>query len=133
MSAIIYSASPALKYPFVRSYIRGAQIGDYESAISWVGNVATITLSTPFTYFHVFIFNPLLWSWNSNTYTLDYLLEDAYYTLPPLFEPVQTPVDIAIKFDRPGESPYLYAGIPGAPLLLPFHATPPSPAGWWSG
>lgn len=133
MPPIINSCTPQCKFWFPRSYLKGVQVSDYEANISWDVNVATVTLTIPVTYYHVFVFNPILWDWNSNTYSLDYILEDMYYFVPPDPTHIQTPVDIAWVNGPPPIGSYIRVAIPAAPLNLPIHLLPPGPSNWWSG
>lgn len=133
MPPIIYSCTPQCKFWFNRGYLRGVQVADYETGISWAVNVATVTLTVPFVYHHIFVFNPILWAWNSNVYSLDFILDDMYYLLPNDPTHYQTPVTLEFLADLVGQSPYIRVGIPFAPFNLPYHPVPPSPSGWWSG
>jgi len=133
MPVTYLSCTPQCKFWIRRSYARSVRIVNYSTTITWIDNVADVTIHDPFDYHHFFVFNPLFWAWNSNSYSLDFVLDDVYYVLPgdPTHYPF--PVEIAWVYDPPTLSPLVQVKVSLAPLTLPKHALPAAPAGWWSG
>lgn len=94
-------------------------------------NVITLFGLTPFLYYNVFVINPLVIPWSSNTYTLDYMLIDNYSVVPPStsHDPFTVTVEyLTPYFDLPGRILIRLLGYDNQRAFFPI---PPSPADYW--
>jgi hypothetical protein len=119
------------KFSIPRQYLGGIEIGNTWTGISMTGNVITLFGTSPFLYYNIFVIRSNVMTWSSNSYTLDYVLEDHWSNVPP--SPSHDPFYITTEYLGAG------SGLPGRVLLrLPgydvqraFFPLPPSPSTYW--
>jgi len=119
----------------VRSYVWGLQVGAYAG---WALEVATNPIvvwdqapGTSWQRLH-FKIRDVFWSWSSNVYTLDYVVERAWNTFGYM----------PGEYDTPAYAAFLGGIVPGCPavqidaggptVLFPV-ALPAPPTGYWRG
>lgn len=121
---------PQGQFAFPRSYCQGIQIRHDLMPPAWAGNGVDFWIAGPPDALCQVHFKTNFFAWSSNRYTLDYVVESAYYRYPPapaIFDlPYYlvwvTPDDFhapAILFD------VTYGG------TYTTHALPAAPGGWW--
>lgn len=124
-----FTQSP--KFAIPRQYLGGIEVGNEWTGISMTDNVITLFGTVPHLYYNIFIIRSNVLTWTSNTYTLDYILEDHYSINPPSTS--HDPFYVTTEYLGAG------AGLPGRVLLrLPgydhqraFFPLPPSPTDYW--
>lgn len=134
--AVLYPSIGGLggRFTLHRPYLAGV-------VCSWVhGSVTTLVdttwtiegVYTGITTDQVMTFKPEFFNWNSNRYTIDWVLSDYYYVNHPGGPLATLPLNPQIHF-RPGSRRlYLSLDSLGFPDLY-YLDLPPAPDGWWSG
>jgi len=123
---------PSQKFAMPRSYLWGISLKWAASHIYWVDNQVAVWDVTDTTFYFGLIFKPEFWAWSSNRWTVDFVLQDAWYVNPnPTFG---TPLDCYVS--------YFGALVADGPVLeiSPFglgsvqfpHAMPPADAPYWA-
>lgn len=124
-----FTQSP--KFAIPRQYLGGVEIGNEWAGISMTGNVITLFGTVPFLYYNIFVIRQNVLDWSSNSYTLDYVLEDHWSNVPP-----STSHDpFMVRTEYLGQS----ATLPGRVLIRlmgydhqrAFFPFPPSPTDYW--
>lgn len=124
-----FTQSP--KFAIPRQYLGGIEVGNTWDGISMTDNVITLFGLSPFLYYNIFVIRPNVVDWSSNTYTLDYVLEDHYSVVPPSTH--HDPFYITTEYlgagaGRPGR---LLLRLPGYDVQRAFFPLPPSPTTYW--
>lgn len=124
---------PQPKFAFPRSYAIEFGMSADGFPVTQIDNLWRIDYGSPVSVLVYARMRENVFEWSSNVYTLDYVWDDLWYTLPP--DP--TPLPYLANF--------VWATNPntGVKVLLldPTHLgsvaelfpLPPSPTGWWSG
>lgn len=73
---------------------------------------------------------PNLWAWNSNGYTLDYVLKDWWLLIDPDPTPLPLPTNVVYVFNQTNLKRELWIGLSDATTSYPF-ALPPAPPDYW--
>jgi hypothetical protein len=125
--------SPSAKFAVTRSYVKKIAFTTGGWPTEWDGTLFRVYVGSPLVYINNVLFNPKFIAWSSNVYSLDYIVEQCYYQVPPLF--AHNPSTIGVNW-FPNDDP------PTPSLQIDFIATgyplsrvtlPPAPGGWWSG
>ena len=81
---------------------------------------------------HYFIsFLPEFWAWSSNSYTLDHIVTEAYYTFPP--SPIQFPFNYELRYfpPTPSENGGVFFVFPTFGLPPAIYSMPPRTLPYW--
>ncbi len=90
---------PQAKFAFPRSYVWGVQIQSGAALAVWTDNhMDLIDTMTSYVYWSL-TFDPRFWGWSSNRWTLDFVLTEAYYTVPPSPTHLDLPVTVSWRTD----------------------------------
>jgi len=114
-----------------RQYLGGVEIGNEWTGISMTDNVITLFGTVPFLYYNIFVIRPNVLTWSSNTYTLDYLLEEQYSVVPPSTS--HDPFTVLTEYLTPseGKPARLLIRLVGYDHQRAFFPLPPSPPTYW--
>jgi len=129
---VTYQPSPSIAFP--RSYVAALRIwmgGNH--VVTWNGNEARMDIVGPPAHYYIFRFSDFFIPWSSNAYTLDHILTDAFYVIPP--SPTQNPAPVTVSLlHMLNDHFWLIAVGPFGTSSSPDdHDLEGSPAGWWSG
>lgn len=123
---------PGARFALPRSYWYGVWLSfNSDAVVSWVGNEVTF-LDPPSGVTGLIGFEPRAWSWSSNCYTLDFLIVESWYRVPP--SPTQNPLPFVLTYfvDPSDGKPYMVYSPFGAVGTGAFkHQAPPPPPGYW--
>lgn len=124
---------PQPKFAFPRSYIWGLSIQWTDFYLA--GSIPLIEARRPSDNYHYFTLeiDERFYDWNSNRWTLDYFLTDAWYTSPPSPTHIPLPVNIEITH-WPFFNYRPTINISPFGLGVDFHALqlPPAPSTYWT-
>jgi hypothetical protein len=77
-------------------------------------------------------FDPRFWAWSSNRWTLDFVLTEAYYTVPPSPTRIPLPITVSWRMDwNVGLFPVINIAAFGSGGVFQFHQLDHQPAGYW--
>jgi hypothetical protein len=132
LASFTYLNPPAFAIP--RSYLWGIAIGWWHMSIVTYGN-PTIIQEQPFGGYRKHIkLKDNVWEWNSNTYSLDYLLEDFYVTAPGSSTPISNGAVLIEAKPVPQYGIYcLVLSDVGADGHYMFYKLPSSTQPYWAG
>lgn len=124
-----FTQSPKFRIP--RQYLPGIEIGNVWDSIAMVGNKITLIGLSPFPYANVFVIRPNVLVWSSNSYSLDYVLEDHWSEVPPGtgHDPFYVTTEYVLA--SPGMSSHVLFRLPGYDIQRAYFPLPPSPADYW--
>lgn len=119
------------KFAIPRQYLGGIEIGNVWAGISMTDNVITLFGTVPFLYYNIFVIRPNVVEWSSNTYTLDYVLEDHWSNVPPSTS--HDPFTVRTEYLGPsdGKPGRVLIRLMGYDVQRAFFPLPPSPADYW--
>jgi hypothetical protein len=120
------------KYSFLRSYVYKFAISDTGITVTQVANTFTLHAAALPSYTFTVRIPGNFYVWNSNFYTLDYVILDSYYVISP--SPTQIPLDFAlIMVHANGSHPNYLQYCPSGILATPIFGTLVSqPANYWT-
>lgn len=123
---------PGGRFAFPRSYIYGIWLSFNNTAsVNWTDNRVTFSDSGGVVTGAI-RFVPEFWSWSSNRYTMDYLIDESWYAIAP--DPTEVPLPFALIYyiDPLNGRPYFVYQPFSTPGTGEFkHAAPPAPPGYW--
>jgi hypothetical protein len=134
MGTLLWSPNyiPSPRYNFPRSYIKGF-------ALFWLPGLTVLAAGNPFIFeehtyggYHLHLkFRDNFWDWNSNRYTLDYIVED-YYQTPPGSSTPETVgllnVTQTLNIDHPSTHIFFQQAFGSETLWFDL---PPAPPSYW--
>ena len=123
---------PGGRFTFPRSYIAKVENCTAGFLLTQTGNVFTLDFRPTFNTIYHWRFHPDWWAWSSNVWTLDHIITECYYTLPP--SPVETPLNFGLYWVRyaPDPVPQLQVA-PNLSTANPVKASFPSyPPSYWA-
>lgn len=128
---MITPSLPGGNWNFTRSYITKLVLSDDPGAVELSGSTLTLTITVPFTYYHIFELFPNLIAWSSNCYSLERLIVDYYYVVPP--SPTHNPFGAALELlpNTVGGFFFLKISVPGSLGVEQDIALPGGPGGYW--
>lgn len=122
---------PQAKFAFNRGYLRQIALYDRSSSVVMVDNLITC-FSTDLPGLQLsYLINPKVWEWNTNVYTLDFVLCDAWYQYDA--EPFHHEWGANVTFDKGGD-PVRWELRIEALFSSPIRTTlpiPPAPPDYW--
>jgi hypothetical protein len=124
--------SPSADFHFPRSFITDVVVFDNGVNYSQSGNIFTLDLAPSNPIVFTLAFQPNFWSWNSNDWTIDYVILDSYYKLTPSSPPVA--LDYSLRWGRSpaGTVSTLFLGLGPAPSGPHRVTLAGAPSSYWS-
>lgn len=123
---------PSAKYSMPRSYVFGVWLSfDAGSSVVWSGNEVSFVDPSGTVSGKISLL-PEFFAWNSNVYTLDFLIIESWYSVAPSPTEIPLPFSLQPYRDPLDGKPYIvYApfGITGSSAFK--HALPPAPPSYW--
>lgn len=129
IGTLIYQ--PQARFEFNRAYVPHFVVTTGGWPYSFTGFTFRLDVGSPLIFSDFIVFNPKFVVWSSNSYTLDYIVDEVYYTVPG--NPTHNPATdvLAWAYHPPGTVTTLFFDLlaVGAPFRK--IALPPQPLNWW--
>ncbi len=123
--------SPTAKFAFPRSYVYRLLIARHGLTLAQTGSTWLFINPPPEPTVGVLVIDPAFWAWNSNGRSLDHIVTDFYYVVPP--DPTQHPLNFSLAYgsDPVKNQPALFFDwFSGAPDFQTF-TLPAQPSNYW--
>lgn len=124
------SYSPGGRFAFPRSYIRGVAVQIVAGVINRVANVWTLQ-NPPDPTLYTFVLDARFYQWNSNRWTLDYMVYESYYQPGGVGALVPMPFLLTYYINPANKSPYVIFSPFSSPGGLTYFDLPTAPGGYW--
>ena len=124
--------APGAKFAFNRGYLKDIRMSTHAGTKTWDGHTFKVAVTAPVAYNTFWVFDTRIIAWSSNVYTLDFLLTDAYYVIPP--NPTHFPFVVGVSWEYSEDPPTPFIRVTNAGdfsthFLL---SIPQAPSSYWA-
>jgi len=127
------TCSPACSFAFTRAYVRQLVFTTGGWPYTWDGQLFRVFVGDPLIYINNTLFRPEFIEWSSNCYTLDFIVQECYYQVPPGF--AHNPAGNGVNWypNSPTNIPSIQIDFVATGAPFSFIELPPAPPDYWAG